>query len=159
MTNIAVSGHICHAEIINNLSIEMEGETNLNQILKTMKPKQNSGNYVFCTVSDMIAIPFNEVIMSFREEEGTTVILRKELADDLKLKYSFIASWITLAVHSSLQAVGFTAAFSNALSKEGISCNVVAAYYHDHIFVDEKDTGRAMNALNAFSRTGSTTVL
>jgi hypothetical protein len=73
------------------------------------------------------------------------------MADKLKLDYSFIASWITLTVHSSLDAVGLTAAFSRALSDEGISCNVVAAFYHDHIFVDRKDAEKAMQVLSRFS--------
>lgn len=60
-------------------------------------------------------------------------------------------SWITLSVHSSLEAIGLTAAFSNALSEHEISCNVVAAYYHDHIFIDKKDTVKAMEILSSFS--------
>jgi hypothetical protein len=67
------------------------------------------------------------------------------------LEYSFTASWITLTVHSSLTAVGLTASFSKALSDENISCNVVAAYFHDHIFVDAKDASRAMEVLERFS--------
>lgn len=90
--------------------------------------------------------------MSFQEEESITIIAKKEVADQLNLEYSFVASWITLTVHSALEAVGLTAAFSNALSENGISCNVVAAYYHDHIFIDVKDTEKAMNVLNAFSK-------
>jgi len=90
--------------------------------------------------------------MTFKEEEGTTIIMKKEVADQLNLDYSFIASWITLTVHSSLEAVGLTAAFASALTKNNISCNVVAAYYHDHIFVDKKDTEKAMEVLNAFSK-------
>jgi len=54
-------------------------------------------------------------------------------------------------VHSSLEAVGLTAAFSKALADSGISCNVVAAFYHDHIFVDRKDGEKAMIILNRFS--------
>ena len=80
-----------------------------------------------------------------------TIIVKKETADALNLGYSFIASWITLTVYSSLEAVGLTAAFSRALSEGGISCNVVAAFYHDHIFVDRKDAKKAMEILNRFS--------
>jgi hypothetical protein len=76
---------------------------------------------------------------------------QEELADRLKFDYSFIFSWITLIVHSSLEAVGLTAAFSKALSDNGISCNVVAGYFHDHIFVAQKETENAMNILSSFS--------
>jgi len=67
------------------------------------------------------------------------------------LEYSFVASWITLTVHSSLEAIGLTAAFSAALSQEGIICNVVAAFYHDHIFVGKSYTLKAMEILNRFA--------
>ncbi|WP_367180401.1 ACT domain-containing protein [uncultured Muriicola sp.] len=80
------------------------------------------------------------------------MIIKKELADAKNLKYSFVAAWITLTVHSSLEAVGLTAAFSSALSEQGISCNVVAAFFHDHIFVDKKDAEKAMEILNKFSQ-------
>jgi hypothetical protein len=42
---------------------------------------------------------------------------------------------ITLTVHSSLAAVGMLAAITQALAAEGISTNVVSAYFHDHLFV------------------------
>lgn len=58
---------------------------------------------------------------------------------------------ITLTVHSSLDAVGLTAAFATELTRHGISANVVAGYYHDHIFVAEKDAERAVAALEALS--------
>lgn len=129
----------------------MNGEKDLELLLKTMKPEHNTGDFVFCTLDGSIKIDYNDIILFFREQEGNTVILRKELADELKLSYSFVSSWITLTVHSSLEAVGLTAAFSTALSEAGISCNVVAAFYHDHIFVDKKDTKKAMDILNGFS--------
>ncbi len=128
----------------------MQGEKDLNILMKTMKPKQNSGDYVFCVVNDLSIFNADEIVLFFREEEGDTVIIKKELADSLKLEYSFIASWITLTVHSSLDAVGLTAAFSSALSAAGISCNVVAAFFHDHIFVDKKDNEKTMTILNGF---------
>jgi hypothetical protein len=123
------------------------GETDLKELLKTLKPKHNPGDYVFCMVNDLTKIALSDIIMFFKEGEGITIIIRKELADSLKLPYSFMAAWITLTVHSSLAAVGLTSAFSKALSDKGISCNVVAAFYHDHIFVDKKDIDEAMNIL------------
>ncbi|HEY4327942.1 MAG TPA: ACT domain-containing protein [Mucilaginibacter sp.] len=133
----------------------MSGETNLNTLLKTMTPVLNNGDYVFCTIENIQTIPHDKILGSFRETEGVTVILEKSTADELMLPYSYISAWITLNVHSSLEAVGLTAAFSNALAKENISCNVVAAYYHDHIFVDQKDAAKAMQVLKQLSADNS----
>lgn len=130
----------------------MNGEKNLELLLKSMKPKHNVGEFVFCNTKNIEQLDWSQVIMMFREDESITIITPKEVADKLNIEYSFVASWITLTVHSSLEAVGLTAAFSKALSEEGISCNVVAAYYHDHIFVDKKDTEKAMGILNQFSK-------
>ncbi|UQD56710.1 ACT domain-containing protein [Flavobacterium sp. K5-23] len=130
----------------------MNGEKNLELLLKTMNPKLNIGKYVFCKVENLEKITLNDIVMTFKEEEGITVIAEKEIAEKLNLDYSYVASWITLTIHSSLEAVGLTAAFSKALSENGISCNVVAAFYHDHIFVDIKDTEKAMEVLNDFSK-------
>jgi hypothetical protein len=132
-------------------SNEMTGEKDLNKLLKAMRPIHNAGNFVFCTVDNLTTELLNEAVFMFKEQEGITVIVKKELADVLGLGYSFVASWITLTVHSSLEAVGFTAAFSEALTRHGISCNVVAAYYHDHIFVNQADTVRAMDILDQLS--------
>jgi uncharacterized protein len=127
------------------------GEKDLRQLLKMLKPKHNEGEFVFCVVEDLAKIPVNEIVMLFKEEEGMTAIIRKELADHLQLPYSFVAAWITLTVHSSLEAVGLTASFSNALAEKGIGCNVVAAFCHDHIFVDQKDLEIAMKVLRGLS--------
>ena len=129
----------------------MSGEKNLDTLLKSMKPKHNVGEFVFCKTENLEQINLSQIIMSFKEEESITIIAEKAVADKLDLDYSFIASWITLTVHSSLEAVGLTAAVSTALTKHNISCNVVAAYYHDHIFVPIKDTVSAMEVLREFS--------
>jgi len=94
-----------------------------------------------------VKVSMEVVIGSFREREGMTVVLSKDVADGLGLSYDLVHSWITLNIHSSLEAVGLTAAFSSALSKENISCNVIAAYYHDHIFVSREDSSRALEVL------------
>jgi hypothetical protein len=116
-----------------------------------MKPEHQPGDYVFCLVEDPSTVPLAESVLMFRENEGITVIVRKELADKLGLSYSFVAAWITLTVHSSLEAVGLTAAFSKALAENGVSCNVVAAFYHDHLFVQQQDAVKAMEILNGLS--------
>ncbi len=125
----------------------MCGEKDLNKLLETAKPKHNIGDYVFCIAPDLSLININDIVLFFKEEEGNAIIIKKELADSLHLEYSFVAAWVTLTVHSSLEAVGLTAAFSSALSESAISCNVVAAFYHDHIFVDKKDVEKAMAIL------------
>jgi uncharacterized protein len=129
----------------------MNGEKNLQLLLNSLQPTVNKGEYVFCSVVDLSTVNFKDVILFFRETEGITIILKKEIADVLQLHYTFTFAWITLSVHSSLEAVGLTAAFSTALTNGGISCNVVAAFYHDHIFVNTKDANKAMEILQTLA--------
>lgn len=129
----------------------MDGETDIHILLKNMTPSLNEGEYVFCTVGDPGKLDQRNIIGLFKETEGFTIILNKKIADQLNLKYNYIAAWITLTIHSSLDAVGLTAVFSKALAEASISCNVVAAYYHDHIFVDRKDAEQAIKVLTQLS--------
>ena len=130
----------------------MAGETNLEALIKGMTPKLNNGDYVFCTVKNLAKINRNDTICEFKEEEGTTIVIERNKADFLKLKYEYIASWITLTIHSSLDAVGLTALFSNELAKNNISCNVIAGYYHDHIFIDKNDANKAIEILKNLAK-------
>jgi len=125
----------------------MSGETDLEKLLRGMKPELHEGEYVFCTVDSFQHAATLNPVCIFQEQEGITVILSKHQADDVSLPYSVICAWITLTVHSSLEAVGLTAAVSKALTAANISCNVVAAYYHDHIFVPVQDANRALDTL------------
>jgi len=129
----------------------MNGETNLNLLLRNMTPLLNEGEYVFCKTGDISQINIADITCVFKEAEAFTIVLKRETADDLQLPYDYVAAWITLTVHSALNAVGLTAAFSKALADEGISCNVIAAYYHDHIFVDSNNARKAMDALQRLS--------
>jgi hypothetical protein len=140
------------SSIESDLIQRMTGEKDLATILKTLRPEHNEGDYVFCNVSAVPDLSPADIVMLFKEKEGTTLILKKEMADIHRLPYSFVAAWITLSVHSSLEAVGLTAAFSKALAAKSLSCNVVAACYHDHIFVDKKDLPAAMEALRGLAR-------
>ncbi len=129
----------------------MQAKNDLDSLLKNLSPTLNKGEYVFVSLTGLDRINPDDIIAQFKEEEGITLVLNKEKADELRLTYEFIAAWITLTVHSSLEAVGLTAAFSTELAKHSISCNVVAGYYHDHIFVNTKDTQKAMDVLNSLS--------
>jgi hypothetical protein len=125
----------------------MTGETDLSKLIRNLCPECNTGQYVFCCVDSTERVPAPGLLGFFRESEGVTVILPKSTADDLGLPYPTVFAWITLSVHSSLEAVGLTSAVSHALTESGISCNVVAAFYHDHLFVPVKDASRAMDVL------------
>jgi len=116
-----------------------------------MVPHLHEGEYVFCTVKEWAAINPQEVVGTFREEEGWTLVMPRIVADRLQLPYAFIASWITLTIHSSLEAVGLTAAFSKALRDRQISCNVMAGYFHDHIFVPVQDAAVAIEVLQGLT--------
>jgi hypothetical protein len=133
-------------------NINMSREINLTKIIKQMKPVLNEGEFVFTTVDTTAQILREDVICEFKEAEGTTLVLERAKADELNLAYNYIASWITLKVHSSLDAVGLTALFSTELAKHNISCNVIAGYYHDHIFVAKNDAIKAIDILKEFSK-------
>ena len=129
----------------------MVGETNLSKLLASMSPELMPGEYVFCSVQGEYS-DFNELspIASFREAEGLTLVISKQSAIANKLPFESVFIGITLTVHSSLDAVGLTAAVSAKLAEKGISANVIAAYYHDHIFVQADKSELAIKALGEF---------
>ena len=129
----------------------MGGLTNLNQLLRSLDPVLHKGRYVFLNIPSSTGIDASAAIAIFREKEGTTYVLPEEMTANLPGEKSTSMAWITLNVHSSLEAVGLTAAVSKALAKENISCNVMAAYYHDHIFVAIADAERAMAILKSIT--------
>ena len=129
----------------------MAGKKDINELLRGMTPRLNDGDYVFIAVKDLSEIDRDITICEFKEKEGNTVIIEKHIADKLNYNYDYIASWITLMIHSSLDSVGLTAAFSSELAKNDISCNVIAGYYHDHIFVEKKDSHKAIQVLKQLS--------
>ena len=129
----------------------MAGETDLNKLLASMSPALLPDEYVFCTVQGEYG-DFRELspLASYREAEGLTLILTKSAAKAGNLPFESVFRAITLTVHSSLDAVGLTAAVASKLAEKGISANVIAAYYHDHIFVHTEKATAAIDALGEF---------
>ena len=139
----------------------MNGETNLETLLENMSPVLHPDVYVFLTltnasINDLGDYKTLEPLMTFKESEGLSLIVLKQNVIEYNKKHTTqlaageVFKYITLKVHSSLNAVGLTAAVSAKLTEAQISANVVAAFYHDHIFVPAVDAERAVKALEEF---------
>jgi uncharacterized protein len=130
----------------------VSGERDLRRLLAAMEPALRPGEFVFAVLGDESRLGEVAVEATVREEEGLTVVVARERADDLGLAYDFAAAWITLRVHSALDAVGLTAAVSRALADAGMSCNVLAGAYHDHLLVPAGRGDEAVAILRELSR-------
>lgn len=127
------------------------GETSLAALLRGMRPVLRDGIYVFVTLppgSDRLRI---DPVMSFREEEGLTMVLAEADALAFGLDPIFRSRMITLDVHSSLDAVGFLAVITSHVAAAGMSVNPVSAYYHDHLFVPVDRAEEAMEILESLA--------
>ena len=110
--------------------------------MTTLDPVRRPGEFVFVAGDERVTAE-----ATVREDEGLTLVLSRERADELGLTYEFVAAWITLRLHSQLDAVGLTAAFSAALAEAGIGCNVLAGLHHDHLLVPADRADEAIAVL------------
>ncbi len=133
----------------------MSGLTNLEQMIAQMEPELMEGEWAFCSVSGPLSQYLElQPLASLQEKEGLTLIVpQSQASSPLLADVEVLGPYrqITLNVHSSLEAVGLTAAFATALTQQGISANVVAGFYHDHIFVASDKADAALQALQALS--------
>ena len=113
----------------------MSGETDLGALLASLTVTCDDEIYVFVTLPHGQSYETGAVKMLFEEAEGTTLIMTREAAEAAGLAYTFPSYCLTLAVHSSLEAIGFLAVITRELAAAQISVNPVAGYYHDHLFV------------------------
>jgi hypothetical protein len=128
----------------------MAGILDIKTLLKSMQPELKQGEYIFCCLAGSLAdYAHLNPLASYVEEEGLTLILNTDIADTAGITYEGKYKLITLNVHSSLEAVGLTAAVSTKLTEHNISANVVAAFYHDHIFIQTDKAQAALSALKA----------
>lgn len=127
--------------------------SDLDELIRSMRPELLDGEFVYCTVPGPAVPAGLSPVATVREPEGLTLVLPVAEAEAAGLSGSFRCRQITLRVRSALDAVGLTAAFAAALAGDGISCNVVAGYHHDHLFVAQSQAHRAMAALEALAHT------
>lgn len=131
----------------------MSGETDLAILLASMKPELLETDYVFVSLVEKHyeACALYQAKAMFIEDEGMTLVVPLTIAQQHDLSFSGVFNCITLTVHSSLEAVGLTAAFANKLKEQGLSANVIAGFYHDHIFVQKEKAQKALIALESFA--------
>ena len=129
----------------------MTGESELKSLLRNMQPVVVEGEYVFSSVQESQLDDLESPLMIFRENEGSTVIVTRAIAE--RNGFVFSSSWglVSLSIHSDLEAVGFLAAITSYLAEAGISVNVVSAFYHDHLFVPYARVDEVVALLSALS--------
>lgn len=121
--------------------------SDLDELLANLSARRRPGRW--CLVSGPPVPDGIEVAATVVEEEGITSVIRVADAERLGVQVGFVAAWLTLEVHSALEAVGLTAAVSAALAAEGIPANVLAGFHHDHVLVPEADAERSIAVLDA----------
>jgi len=127
------------------------GESDLLTLIAQMSPSLDDQIWAFVSVGEVSSEYLAEhVLATFQETEGMTLIVPWQRAEEFDVCSEPMAR-ITLNIHSSLEAVGLTAAVSQALASEAISANVVAGFYHDHIFVPQNAGARAVACLALLS--------
>ena len=118
---------------------------------KLLKPKLNSGKYVFLYLKSISEIEKDEIVCFLREGEGYSIVIKEKYAKENNFTCDHITAWITLEINSSLDSFGLTSLFSKALADSKVSCNVIAGYNHDHIFVNYEKKELAMKILKRLS--------
>ncbi|HSK32029.1 MAG TPA: ACT domain-containing protein [Propionicimonas sp.] len=128
--------------------MKYQGLSDLSELLRGLHPEVRPGSFVMVSTNSETGLA---ALASVDEEEGTSLVLEQHKADAFRLEYTSVFAWITLTVHSSLEAVGLTAAVANTLASAGIACNVLAGFHHDHLLVPINRVDDAMAALSRLS--------
>ena len=124
------------------------GETDVAKMLESLRVVRRDGVFTMGESDDAPASIVTRAHARIDEEESTTYVV--EVADARAAGWDVPVelAWLTLTVHSSLEAVGLTAHVSGVLAEQGIPCNVLAGYHHDHLLVP---VGRAVEAVALLS--------
>jgi len=127
--------------------------TELSELLAQMAPELSEEEYVFASFPGAVYGDLRSLmpLASIQEKEGLSLVIERTVAERAQIPFAVVLKKISLKVHSNLEAVGLTAAVSVALSEQGISANVFAGYFHDHIFVPDSNAQEALNILQDLS--------
>jgi hypothetical protein len=137
---------------------QANGDANqeLQRLLADLSPRLSERIYAFATTAKLEDIPAHaSIVGTFMEDEGLTIVGAVDEADFATVNHCGRWAKISLGVNSSLTAVGLTARISSALAVEGISANVIAAFFHDHIFVPWEKRHQAMIVLEGLAAGGA----
>ncbi|SFR44650.1 hypothetical protein SAMN05216203_0393 [Marinobacter daqiaonensis] len=121
----------------------------LQDLIKQLSPRLDTTSYVYCTVARAKYGELEKLkpIVSIAELEGLTLVIPLEQAQAEGLDYYRVFRRITLEGHSSVQALGLTSVVTSLLAERDITTNVIAGFYHDHMFVPSDRIDEAMEAL------------
>ena len=127
----------------------MSGETDLDRLVAGMAPCLQPGEFVFLTFAEAVYGDHAELepVASYREEEGLTLVVPRARAQAAGFGDDSPLRAISLGIHSGLEAVGLTAVIATALTEHGISANVIAGYFHDHVYVPSNRAEQALAVL------------
>ena len=128
----------------------MSGEKDLLKLLENLSPSMSEDEYIFCTFQDSTCDNFTDLepFASVKEKEGMSLVLERKMAERAGIKFESIFRCISLGIHSDLTSIGLTAKISSALSENGISSNLIAGYFHDHVLVPSYQAESALEVLN-----------
>ena len=130
----------------------MSGETDLSSILAAFTISRRGHHVTMVSVPE--PVPLGDGILAvISEAEGTTVVATVAEAARRNWSVDFVAAWLTVDVHSSLDSVGLTAAMAHVLAERSIPCNVIAGFYHDHLLVPVSLADEAVATLESLATT------
>lgn len=115
--------------------VEMSGIIDLQKTLQSIKVVCDDVRYGFASIEDESLIDRDLVLATFHENNQLAIIAPQQYLADQKIECEGPYAKLTIDVHTSLELVGLTAVMATKLADHGISANVVAAFYHDHVFV------------------------
>jgi hypothetical protein len=127
----------------------MTGETHLPNILARIDVSARPGTYAVLSRRTPDAMADAVAEARITEAEGITYVVPEAFARAHGAPPDFVAAWLTLHVHTALDAVGVTASVSGVLADHGIACNVLAGRYHDHLLVPAARRDDAIAAIRS----------